>query len=79
MFKVRLQQSPTALLRGNSYLLLRARPRTIFTAAQFAPLLSHCEQPAERPWQLVLAALLQFAENLSGRRATDAVRNCIAS
>jgi len=34
-------------------------------------------QPAECPWRLALATLLQFSENLSDRRAADAVRSRI--
>ncbi|WP_262032552.1 IS1182 family transposase [Microvirga sp. Mcv34] len=66
-----------AFPRGNPYLLLRDRLGTIFTDAQFAPLFAHCGQPAECPWRLALVTLLQFAENLSDRRAADAVRSRI--
>ena len=66
-----------AFPRGNPYLLLRDRLGTIFTDAQFAPLFAHCGQPAECPWRLALVTLIQFAENLSDRRAADAVRSRI--
>lgn len=66
-----------AFPRGNPYLLLRDRLGTIFTDAQFAPLFAHCGQPAECPWRLALVTLLQFAENLSDRRAAEAVRGRI--
>lgn len=66
-----------AFPRGNPYLLLRDRLGTIFTDAQFAALFAHCGQPAECPWRLALVTLLQFAENLSDRRAADAVRSRI--
>ena len=62
---------------GNPYLRLRDQLGTIFTDAQFAPLFAPCGQPAECPWRLALVTLLQFAENLSDRRAADAVRSRI--
>jgi transposase len=66
-----------AFPRGNLYLLLRDRLGTIFTDAQFVPLFAPCGQPAECPWRLALVTLLQFAENLSDRRAAEAVRGRI--
>jgi transposase len=66
-----------AFPHGNPYLLLRDRLGTIFTDAQFAPLFAHRGQTAECPWRLALVTLLQFAENLSDRRAADAVRSRI--
>src|SRR4051794_23637016 len=66
-----------AFPRGNPYLRLRDQLGTIFTDAQFAPLFAPCGQPAECPWRLALVTLLQFAENLSDRRAADAVRGRI--
>jgi transposase len=62
---------------GNSYLHLRGRLGTIFTDARFAPLFANRGQPAECAWRLALVTLLQFAGNLSGRRATDSVRGRI--
>ncbi|GEO17362.1 hypothetical protein MAE02_50580 [Microvirga aerophila] len=56
---------------------MRDRLGTIFTDAQFAPLFAHRGQLAECPWRLALVTLLQFAENLSNRRAADAVRSRI--
>jgi transposase len=66
-----------AFPQGNAYLRLRDRLGTIFTDAQFSPLFAHRGQPAECPWRLALVTLLQFAENLSDRRAADAVRSRI--
>ena len=66
-----------AFPQGNSYLRLRDQLGTIFTDAQFASLFARCGQPAECPWRLALVTLLQFAENLSDRRAADAVRGRI--
>jgi len=66
-----------AFPQGNAYLRLRDHLGTIFTDAQFAPLFAHRGQPAECPWRLALVTLLQFAENLSDRRAAEAVRGRI--
>ena len=66
-----------AFPQGNAYLRLRDHLGTIFTDAQFAPLFAHRGQPAECPWRLALVTLFQFAENLSDRRAAEAVRGRI--
>jgi transposase len=66
-----------AFPHGSPYLRLRDHLGTIFTDAQFASLFAPCGQPAECPWRLALVSLLQFAENLSDRRAADAVRSRI--
>ena len=66
-----------AFPHGIPYLRLRDHLGTIFTDAQFTPLFAHRGQPAECPWRLALVTLLQFAENLSDRRAADAVRSRI--
>jgi transposase len=66
-----------AFPHGNPYLRLRDRLGPIFNDAQFAPLFASCGQPAACPWRLALVTLLQFAENLSDRRAADAVRGRI--
>jgi transposase len=47
----------------------------IFCDVQFASLFAPYGQSAESPWRLALVSLLQFAENLSDRRAADAVRS----
>ena len=61
-----------AFPRGNPYLRLRDALGTVFRDTQFAPLFPSCGQPAEAPWRLALVTLLQFAENLSDRRAAEA-------
>src|SRR5690349_20867243 len=66
-----------AFPRGNPYLRLRDALGSVFSDAQFAPLFAHRGQPAECPWRLALVTLLQFAENLSDRRAAEAVRGRI--
>jgi transposase len=66
-----------AFPRGNPYLRLRDALGTVFSDAQFAPLFPSRGQPAETPWRLALVTVLQFAENLSDRRAAEAVRGRI--
>ena len=66
-----------AFPRGNPYLRLRDALGTVFSDAQFAPLFPSRGQPAEVPWRLALVTVLQFAENLSDRRAAEAVRGRI--
>jgi transposase len=66
-----------AFPHGNPYLRLRDALGTVFTDAQFSPLFAKRGRPAECPWRLALVTLLQFAENLSDRRAADAVRSRI--
>src|ERR671913_689138 len=66
-----------AFPHGSPYLRLRDHLGTIFSDAQFASLFAPRGQPAECPWRLALVSLLQFAENLSDRRAAAAVRSRI--
>ena len=66
-----------AFPRGNACLRLRDALGSIFADQQFAPLFPSHGQPAEAPWRLALVTLLQFAENLSDRRAAEAVRGRI--
>ena len=66
-----------AFPRGNPYTRLRDTLGTVFTDQQFAALFPSHGQPAEAPWRLALVTLLQFAENLSDRRAADAARSRI--
>ena len=63
--------------QGNACLRLRDRLGPIFADEEFANLFPKVGQPAARPWRLALATLLQFSENLSDRRAADAVRSRI--
>ncbi len=63
--------------RGSPYLRLRDALGPIFADQQFAALFPSHGQPAEAPWRLALVTLMQFAENLSDRRAADAVRSRI--
>jgi len=52
--------------QGNACLRLRDRFGPIFADEQFASLFPKSGQPAECPWPLALATLLQFSENLCG-------------
>jgi transposase len=66
-----------AFPRGNAYMRLRDDFGTVFTDAQFTALFSSRGRPAEAPWRLALVTVLQFAENLSDRRAAEAARGRI--
>ena len=63
--------------QGTACLRLRDRLGPIFADEQFISLFPKNGQPAECPWRLALVTLLQFGENLSDRRAADAVRSRI--
>lgn len=63
-----------AFPHGHVYLRLRDALGPIYTDIQFAGLFAHVGHPAACPWRLALITLLQFSENLSDRRAADAVR-----
>lgn len=66
-----------AFPRGNPCIRLRDALGPVFADQQFAHLFPACGKPAECPWRLALVTLLQFGENLSGRRAADAIRSRI--
>ena len=66
-----------AFPRGNCCLDLRDALGPIFDDEPFVGLFAICGRPAECPWRLALVTLLQFAEDLSDRRAADAVRGRI--
>ncbi|CAA2160572.1 hypothetical protein MBRA_05728 [Methylobacterium brachiatum] len=60
--------------RGHAYLKLRDALDPVYANIQFADLFARVGQPAACPWRLTLITLLQLSENLSDRRAADAVR-----
>jgi transposase len=66
--------SRAAFRKGNPLLSLRDELGAIFADADFADLFSKLGQPGLPPWRLALVTLLQFRENLSDRRAAEAVR-----
>ena len=66
--------SRAAFRKGNPLLSLRDELGAIFADADFADLFPKLGQPGLPPWRLALVTLLQFRENLSDRRAAEAVR-----
>lgn len=65
---------PGGFSNGNRYLALRDRFGPLFTDEDFADLYPDRGQPAYPPSRLAVVSILQFMENLSDRRATEAVR-----
>ena len=63
-----------AFRKGNPLLKLRDELGTIFADEDFADLFPKRGQPGLAPWRLALVTLLQFREDLSDRRAVEAVR-----
>jgi len=66
-----------AFPKGHPDLCLADELGTLFTDELFAPLFPAYGQPACAPWRLALVTILQFAEELSDRRAADALRSRI--
>ena len=66
-----------AFPKGNPYLRLRDDLGTVFRDGDFADLYPRRGQPGLPPWKLALVTVMQFAEDLSDRRAADAVRGRI--
>lgn len=67
----------SAFPNGNRYLTLRDRLGPLFSDEDFADLYSNRGQPAYPPSRLAVVSILQFMENLSDRRAAEAVRGRI--
>jgi transposase len=63
-----------AFRKGNPLLKLRDELGAIFADADFADLFPRLGQPGLPPWRLALVTILQFREDLSDRRAAEAVR-----
>jgi hypothetical protein len=61
----------------NTCMRLREELGVIFNDQQFEGLYPTRRQPAETPWRLAVAILLQFMENLTDRQAAEAVRGRI--
>jgi len=72
-----LRIAQAAFPKGNTYMTMRDELGVFWDDQQFAHLFSHTGQPAEAPWRLALATVMQFAENLTDRQAADAVRGRI--
>ena len=66
-----------AFPKGNPYMTMRDELGMLFKDEQFEELFSTRGQPAEAPWRLSLATLMQFMEDLTDRQAADAVRGRI--
>jgi transposase len=64
----------TAFPKGNLYMKMRDELGTFYQDEDFEKLYPCNGQPAESPWRLALILVLQFAEGLSDRQATEAVR-----
>jgi transposase len=64
-----------AFPKGHPYLRLRDTCGALFHDEQFLGLYPTRGQPAEAPWRLALASVMQFAEDLSDEQAADAVRS----
>jgi transposase len=67
----------TAFPHGNVYLMMRDELGTLFTDDDFATLFPARGQPAEAPWRLALVTVMQDVEDVSDRRAAEAVRGRI--
>ena len=66
-----------AFPRDNVYLRMRDAFGAIFADHEFAALFPTRGQPAEAPWRLAMVTIMQYVEDLSDRRAADAVRSRI--
>jgi len=66
-----------AFPKGNLYMTLRDQLPALFTDDLFADLFPGRGKPAQAPWRLALATILQYAEGLSDRRAAESVRSRI--
>lgn len=66
-----------AFPNGNLYMRMRDELGSIFEDQAFASLFSTRGQPAEAPWRLALATIMQYVEGLPDRDAADAVRGRI--
>lgn len=63
-----------AFPKGNVYMQLRDVLGVIYDDASFRSLFAVRGRPAESPWRLALVTVMQFAEGLSDRQASEAVR-----
>jgi transposase len=59
------------------YLRMRDAFGAIVADHEFAALFPTRGQPAEAPWRLAMVTIMQYVEDLSDRRAADAVRSRI--
>ena len=66
-----------AFPKGNPWVRLRDELGTIYQNEEFTRLFSKTGQPAREPWQVALVSVMQYAEGLSDRQASEAVRSRI--
>lgn len=66
-----------AFPKGNMWLRLRDEFGAIYQDQSFTSLFPACGQPAEAPWRLALVSVMQYAEGLSDRQASECVRSRI--
>ena len=66
-----------AFPRDNVYLRMRDEFGAIFADNEFAALFPTRGQPAEAPWRLAFVMMMQYGEDVSNRRAAEAVRSRI--
>jgi transposase len=71
------QVAQAAFPKGNIYMQMRDELGSIYTDDLFADLYPADGQPTISPWRLALVTVMQFAENLSDRQASEAVRSRI--
>ncbi len=69
-----MRVASAALDDNNRYRKLREHFDTVFSDQAFKALFPGRGQPAATPWRLAIVTVLQFAEGLSDREASDAVR-----
>jgi hypothetical protein len=63
--------------KGNVYMSMRDELGSIYQDQMFAALFPRRGQPAEAPWRLALATVMQYMEGLSDRQTAEAVRERI--
>jgi transposase len=66
-----------AFPKGNIFITMRDELGPIFEDATFTELYPGLGQPAESPARLALVTLMQYVENLTDRKAAEAVRGRI--
>lgn len=72
-----VQVAHAAFPKGNIYMQMRDELGSIYSDDLFADMYPADGQPTISPWRLALVTVMQFAENLSDRQASEAVRSRI--
>jgi transposase len=68
------QAAKASFPKGNVNIKMRYELGSIYNDEMFTEIYSSEGQPGWSPWRLALGAVMQFAEDLSDRKAADAVR-----